>query len=85
MTKILIQVINTCSDCPYSYYRDYNDVGVSFGMDYYCSKGADYVGVDHIESKYKPYTNRPMTKEETETLIRKDCPLEDKYEFQPYE
>jgi hypothetical protein len=73
--KTLNLIINSCSECPFSYKEEYDDVGVDFGMSYYCSKKADHVGVDHIKSKYKPHEHRPMTKEENETMIRKDCPL----------
>lgn len=73
--KTLNIIIKSCSECPYSYYAEHNDVGVDFGMSYYCDKGADHVGVDHIKSKYKPRERRAMTEEENKTMIRKDCPL----------
>ena len=68
-------IIRSCSECPYSIREDYDDIGVDFGMSYICKLGADFVGSDHISSDFKPADRRNMTKEETETIIRKDCPL----------
>jgi len=81
--KTLKVHIKTCSDCPYSVHQEYDDVGTSFGYDYHCSLGATIVQNPTMGwtsagvrvRKPISFREREMNLKETETQIRKDCPL----------
>ena len=57
--KTLTFVIKCCKDCPNLYYEEYNDVGTSFGLDYYCKLNRDICMTSDVASKE----------------INKDCPI----------
>jgi hypothetical protein len=74
MKKIELK-INTCSQCPYSVYVEYEDVGTSFGSDYYCKLGAKHIR--KVSQHQDRFSFDSWTKSETQHAIRNGCPLRD--------
>jgi len=74
MKKIELE-IRCCADCPYHAYSEWDDVGISFGFDYYCSKGAK----QSFKADGTPYDEGggAMNIGCAKRMIRPDCPLED--------
>lgn len=58
--KKLEVTINYCAECPYNHYIDYDDVSVSFSMDWFCK-------IMEL--------NTGQTTEEIIDGIREGCPL----------
>ena len=61
MTRIINIEIECCKECPYNYYIEYDDVGVSFGYDWYCKKLGEY--------------QKSMHENQINDGIREECPL----------
>ena len=70
MKKLNLE-ITCCADCPYNVYHEYNDVGTSFGLDWYCTKGAGKVYTDDCGRTHIIALRR----DETQRIIRENCPL----------
>lgn len=57
--KTVTLVFKNCKGCPHLSYEEYNDVGTSFGLDYYCKLDRDIC----------------MTSVEASKKINDKCPL----------